>query len=312
MIKERQKRIGLFIGREWSWPAAFISEVNGRNNHISADFVQIGDTKWDSKSDYDVIIDRMSQEIPYYRSFLKSAILSGCYVINDPFIGAIDDKYFGLTLANHLGINTPCTVALPNKRVETKNVPESFRNLTYPLDWNEILEYVGTPAVLEDIKTGGQKFRQQINTANELIEVYDQSDVFTVALTKSIEPDEIIRGIVIGQQDVLLVRFDPQTNLCDSQPLNLDSPIHKEVAKLSLLLTRTYGYDINEVEFAVINDNPVIISPSNTAPDFDINVLSPKNFRWCVEKAADFAIKMAIDPKQSTAGRKWIRPRDDA
>ncbi len=309
MNEERQRRIGLFIGREWSWPAAFISEVNGRSNNVTADFVQIGETKWDSKLTHDLIIDRMSQEIPYYRTFLKFAILNGCYVINDPFIRAADDKFFGLALANHLGMNTLYAVVLPNKRVETENVPESFRNLTYPLDWSQILKYVGTPAVLEDINPGGKSIRQQVHNVNELIEVYDQSDILTVSLTKSIEPDEIIRSIVIGQKDILLVRYDPASDVCDSQPLDLDSPVHKKIAKWSLLLTRAFGYDINELEFAVMDDEPVITSPSNSAPEFDINMLSSQNFRWCVEKVADFAIRMAIEPKQMSSGKNWARSK---
>jgi hypothetical protein len=37
-------RIGLFVGREWSWPPAFIEEVNRRNEGVIADYVKVGGT----------------------------------------------------------------------------------------------------------------------------------------------------------------------------------------------------------------------------------------------------------------------------
>src|SRR5690554_1273899 len=135
MSEEKAKKIGLIIGREWSWPSAFINEVTRREANVTAEFVKLGGTFLDDLSDYDVIIDRMSHEIAYYRSFLKFAALQGTYIINNPFVWAVDVKFFGVALARRLGLRTPPMVALPNKRVETQVVPESFRNLIYPMDW---------------------------------------------------------------------------------------------------------------------------------------------------------------------------------
>ena len=43
----KEKRIGLIVGREWSFPPAFIKEVNGRNEGVTAELVQLGGTKMD-------------------------------------------------------------------------------------------------------------------------------------------------------------------------------------------------------------------------------------------------------------------------
>ena len=48
---------------------------------------------------YDVIIDRISHEVPYYRTFLKHAVLQGTTVVNNPFMWSADDKLFGASLA---------------------------------------------------------------------------------------------------------------------------------------------------------------------------------------------------------------------
>ena len=62
-----EKRIGLIVGREWSFPPAFIKEVNDRNEGVTAELVQLGGTKMDDLTDYAVLIDRISHEVPYYR-----------------------------------------------------------------------------------------------------------------------------------------------------------------------------------------------------------------------------------------------------
>ena len=38
----KEKRIGLIVGREWSFPPALIKEVNGRNEGVTAELVQLG------------------------------------------------------------------------------------------------------------------------------------------------------------------------------------------------------------------------------------------------------------------------------
>src|SRR5690606_12923142 len=134
MSNGQGKKNGLIIGREWSWPSAFITEVNKRDTGVTAEFVKLGGTFLDRSADYAVIIDRMSHEIPYYRVFLKAAALQGVYIVNNPFTAAGDDRFLGLSLVRGLGLQSPRSVVLPNKRVQTQTVAESFRNLEYPMN----------------------------------------------------------------------------------------------------------------------------------------------------------------------------------
>src|SRR5918992_1531021 len=108
-------KIGLVVGREWSFPPAFIEEVQRRDEGVSAEFVKRGGTAMDEPVRYDVIIDRISHEVPYYRTYLKYAALQGAVVVNNPFMWSADDKLFGAALAAKLGIASPKTIALPNK-----------------------------------------------------------------------------------------------------------------------------------------------------------------------------------------------------
>lgn len=298
MSSEMGKKIGLIIGREWSWPPAFINGVAAREEGVIAEFVQLGGTTLEDVCEYDVIIDRMSHEIPYYRTFMKYAALKGVYVINDPYTWSADDKFFGLALMKKLGLRIPATVALPNKRVETQVVAEGFRNLFYPMDWKGIIDYVGTPAILKDIHTGGRPFSRRVADGDDLIRMYDESDVRTVILQQLIETEQHIHCFVIGREHARAMAY----SLAEDKYLPkiaLAGPA--QVAQLeadALRICRTYGYDMNMVEFAIHEGEAYVINPSNPAPVIDIDQMPVDHFHWCVNTLIDFAVKMAFEPRE--------------
>ena len=83
------KKIGILFGRERSFPMAVIDRINSKKeNDIMAEPVLIDKVIQGEASGYTVIIDRISQDVPFYRAFLKNAALSGTAVINNPFGGA--------------------------------------------------------------------------------------------------------------------------------------------------------------------------------------------------------------------------------
>ena len=42
------KKVGLMVGREWSFPPRFIEEVNKRGGGVIAEFVQLARRAWTS------------------------------------------------------------------------------------------------------------------------------------------------------------------------------------------------------------------------------------------------------------------------
>jgi hypothetical protein len=299
MSNNAPKKIGLLIGREWSWPSAFLTEVNKRDVGVTAEFVKLGGTFLNSEVNYDVIIDRMSHEIPYYRVFLKHAALQGTYVVNNPFMWAADDRFFGVELCELLGLRTPKTVVLPNKRVETQVVPESFRNLEYPMNWRSIIDYVGVPAILKDVHTGGRRISLRVHDVDDLIQKYDESDTLTVLVQEIIDAEEHIHCFVFGRKYCRSMRYSVEDACYLGDNEVLQDGVAKYVEKQALRLCEAYGYDMNMVEFVVKDGEAVVISPTNPAPDLDINLLKPSQFSWCVNRMADFAIETAkLGPNQ--------------
>src|SRR6266508_1026700 len=80
------KKIGILFGQEHSFPPAFVERVNQKTGgrDIVAEFVKIDKVIQGEPCDYDVVIDRISQDVPFYRAWLKNAALTGTAVVNNP------------------------------------------------------------------------------------------------------------------------------------------------------------------------------------------------------------------------------------
>ena len=101
MSRDGVKLIGFIIGREREMPDEVMRLITD-SGVAQAELVKLGGTFLDDTIDYDVIIDRMSHEIPYYRTYVKFAAVNGCYVINDPFVWANDTKFLAASVLRKL------------------------------------------------------------------------------------------------------------------------------------------------------------------------------------------------------------------
>ncbi len=299
-------KVGLIVGREWSFPPAFLDEVNRRNEAVSAEFVTLGGTPMDEPCPYAVIIDRISHEVPYYRTYLKNAVLQGTTVVNNPFMWSADDKFFEASLATKLGVASPKTVVLPNKEYVPGIVhPDSLRNLLYPLDWRRIIRYVGLPCVLKDIHGGGWKDVFVCHTLDELLYHYDRSGLRTMIVQEFIQWDHYVRCLCVGQEEILPIKYDPRERKYHVEHHHLSPELGHRIVDDSLKLVRALGYDMNTLEWAIRNDTPYAIDFMNPAPDMDINSLTPVYFEWAVKHMADMAIRLAKHPRPQPQGLRW-------
>src|SRR5215470_16726003 len=138
------RKIGILYGMENTFPGALVDRINSLNvADVQAESLLVGGVGMAQPSGYRVIIDRISQDIP---SYLKNAVLGGTIVINNPFWWSADDKFFNYALAERIGVAVPRTVLLPHKKHPPDTTDRSMRNLIYPLNWQEIFDYVGFPA----------------------------------------------------------------------------------------------------------------------------------------------------------------------
>src|ERR1051326_7760418 len=94
-------KIGVLYGMEESFPPALVDRINAMGvAGVTAEHLKTGAVEMAVPSGYDVIVDRISHDIPFYRSYLKNAALTATRVINDPFWWSADDKFFNYALAS--------------------------------------------------------------------------------------------------------------------------------------------------------------------------------------------------------------------
>ena len=301
------KKIGLLVGREWSFPPAFLEEVNRRDAGVEAEYVKLGGTRMNESCDYAVIVDRISHEIPYYRAYLKNAVLQGTYVINNPFWWSADDKFFEASLASALGVASPKTVALPMKEYPSGVDTESLRNLSYPLDWENMVAYVGLPAILKDAWGGGWRHVYKVNSVDELIQAYDRTGVLCMVLQEFIDWDQFVRCICIGREEIVPIQFDPGRRAYVWEDEQMAPEIGERVVASARILNRALGYDMNSVEFAIRDGVPYAIDFMNAAPEMDVNSLTPLYFDRVVNAMADFCIDAALNPPPQRQEHHWAR-----
>jgi len=303
------KKIGILFGKENTFPSAVVQYINSMNvPDVTAEFVKIGGIQMAAPSGYDVIIDRISQDIEFYRAFLKNAALSGARVINNPFWWTADDKFFNYALATKLGVAIPPTVILPHRDYPPDTNEQSMRNLIYPLNWEEIFSYVGFPAFLKPYDGGGWKHVYKIHNAEEFFERYNETGNLCMTLQRGVEFEEYFRCYVIGQEKVHIMRYDPKAPFHERYVKGNPQPepaLRDRIVKDSLTLCRALGYDLNTVEFAVEGGIPYAIDFMNPAPDADINSVGPENFEWVVKAVAELAVKEALSVENPNRELRW-------
>jgi hypothetical protein len=307
--RPRDARVGLFVGREWSFPPEFLKAVERRDAGVVAGFATIGAPKFDEAPAYDLLIDRISHEVPVYRTYLKQAALRGAAVVNNPFMWSADDKFFGASLADRVGVASPRTVVLPNREYVPGIVPsESLRNLEYPLDWEGIAGYVGMPCILKDAHGGGWKEVYVCKTLPELIHHYNHSGLLTMIVQEFIDFEHFVRCLVIGRDEVLPMKYDPKQRKYVVDHAHLTPELGAKIVRDARALCHALGYDMNSMEFAIRGGVPYAIDFMNPAPDMDIYSLTPTYFEWAVEHMADLAVRLstaARDGKLAEREPSW-------
>jgi hypothetical protein len=294
------KKIGIMVGRENTWPGAFIEEVNRRNAGVIAEFVQLDGTGMAEECPYDVIVDRISHEVPYYRTFLRTAMVSGTVIVNNPFWwSASDDKLFGATICSHLGVAHPRTIALPSHSyIEGIDHNESLRNLRDSIPWAQHVEHVGGfPVILKPNSGGGFKQVFKVNNFEQLWEAYNQTSTECMILQEFIGWEKYVRCLVIGQEQVLVMKFDvnePYPHRYFDEPGYITPEEHARVVESALKIVHAFGYDMNTCEFALKGGVPYAIDFTNPAPDMDYWSLKQKFFDWVVNAMADMCIAKAL------------------
>ena len=302
------KKIGILFGQERTFPQAFIERINSKNiEGVHAEPVRIDKIMQGEPSGYAVIVDRISQDVPFYRAYLKNAALTGTAVINNPFWWSADEKFFNNCLATKIGVPVPKTVLLPSRDLPTDTSDQSFSNLAYPLDWEGIFNYVGFPAYMKPFAGGGWKNVYKLTSMEDFFDKHAETGQLVMLLQEEIVFDEYYRCYCVGGKHVRIMPYEPRNphHLRYVASFKPSEERLKLMEDIVLRINKYLGYDLNTVELALRDGVPYAIDFCNPAPDADRNSVGEENFAWIVETMANFAIERAQTGVEGRDNLHW-------
>jgi hypothetical protein len=302
-------KIGILVGMENTFPPALIEKINGMNAGVTAEYIKVGGVKMGEPTPYRLIFDRISHDIPFFRSYLKNAVLNGAVVVNNPFWWSSDEKFFGYSLATKLGVAVPKTVLLPQKSYKQGVTDASLRNLEFPIDWDGIIEHVGLPAILKPHDGGGWKNVYKVNSKEELWECYDRTGELAMMLQEFIDFTEYTRCYCVGRREALVMPYDPNNRryLPHEELKSIPSDLKDRMIRDTILINEALGYDLNTVEFAIKDGVPYAVDFTNPAPDADIWSVTEPYFNWVTDAVARMLVDYARNSKPTSAYHRWYK-----
>lgn len=303
------KKIGILHGVERSFPQAFVEHINKMGlKDIKAEPVIIDMVSQAEATEYAVIVDRISQDVPFYRAYLKNAAISGTAVINNPFWWSADEKFFNNALAVKLGVPVPKTVILPSHERPTDTSDASFSNLKFPLSWEKIFDHIGWPAYMKPHSGGGWKSVYKLEGPADFFKAYSETGQLVMMLQEEIIFEDYFRCYCLGGKYVRIMQYEPRNPhhlRYQSNNGPASEKLLKTVHDYVLTLCHALGYDFNTVEMAVRNGIPYAIDFCNPAPDAEVKSVGQENFEWVVEHASKMAIERAQTQRPGKDNLTW-------
>ena len=302
------KKIGILYGQERSFPMAFIERINSKGvDNIIAEPVRIDKVMQGADDEYSVILDRISQDVPFYRAYLKNAAICGTAVINNPFWWSADEKFFNNALAVKIGVPVPKTVILPSRNLPSDTNDQSFSNLAYPLDWEGIFKYVGFPAYMKPFAGGGWKNVYKLTDIEDFFHKHSETGQLVMLLQEEIVFTEYYRCYCIGGKYVRIMPYEPRNphHLRYTSDFTPSPERLKQMEEIVLRINRYLGYDFNTVELAIRDGVPYAIDFCNPAPDAELKSVGEENFDWVVETAATYALERALSHSPEQNNLTW-------
>ncbi len=302
-------RIGILYGQERSFPPALAEDINRRAaGRVVAEPCKVGPLRQDVPADYDVILDRISHEVPFYRTYLKQAAASGVQVVNNPFWWSCDDKYFNNVVAQACGVAVPRTVLLPHKEHPPNTKAETFSHLIHPGPPGGVFSYLGFPIFMKPADGGGWRDVYKVDDRASFFRAYDRTGTLSMMAQEAIDFTEYFRCYCVGRRHVRVMRYDPRAsfeNRYVRTPEPAEPKLLRRIEGDCLALCRSLGYDPNTIEFALRDGIPYAIDFMNPAPDWDLFSIGQDNFDWILKAVGDMLIDRAENPRPVELAGNW-------
>jgi hypothetical protein len=253
----------------------FINDVMARLP--GSEFVKFGVTSTPLVKIYDVLIDRLSFQNEFFKPIIKMYSLQGTYVINNPFSSGCDDKCLQNQICGRLGIPIPKTVLIPPVYKE-----KHYTDLINDIDWSKFKNF---PLILKPYDGYAWDDVYTVRSPEEISNLLSATDSRKVFIAQEyLKYDTYIRCFCINKREVLFIEYDPAKRAYLESELKQIDNLKPRLTEWMIKLNNALDYDINTVEWAVKDDNAIMIDALNEVPEVLPQSIPQKYYRWIVDK----------------------------
>jgi hypothetical protein len=295
--------IGLLLGTEEDWPAAFAEIVRrlgpvagpgGTKHVLDIERITIEPFNLRDKPRYDLVIDRLAYWYYHPREWLKKvALMDNVYLLNSPFTFQSMEKHAAYCAMIRLGLKVPDTVLVPFKNpLDNSRYAYTAARYNRPFDLDSIAGRIGYPLFMKPYDGGAWRGVSRIGDAEELHAAYDASGEMLMHLQKSVENyDVFARSLSIGAE-TMVMRFRPE------EPMHLRYAVDHEflapeagaeVVTIGKLVNAFFRWEFNSCETLLKDGDVCPIDYANACPDVALTSLH-YYFPWAMKALVKWSV----------------------
>ena len=294
--------IGLLLGTEEDWPAAFeeillrlgpVQDADGSRHTFDCERITIEPFGLRDHPRYDLVIDRLAYWYYHPREWLKKvALMDGVYLLNSPFTFQSMEKHAAYCAMMRLGLKVPETVLVPYKNpLDNNRYAYTAARYNQEFDLDAIAEQIGYPLFMKPYDGGAWRGVSRIGSPEELHAAYDASGEMLMHLQKAVDYDVFARSLSIGAE-TMVMRFQPD------QPMHLryavdhsflSAPVGTEVVTISRLVNAFFKWEFNSCETLVKDGEVYPIDYANACPDVALTSLH-YYFPWAIKTMVKWCV----------------------
>jgi D-ala D-ala ligase C-terminus len=294
--------IGLLLGTEEDWPAAFteilrrlgpVGGADGGEHAFGTERITIEPFSLRDRPRYHLVIDRLAYWYYHPREWLKKvAMMDGVYLLNSPFTFQSMEKHAAYCAMMRLGLKVPETVLVPYKNpLDNNRYAYTAAKYNQAFDLDAIAERIGYPLFMKPYDGGAWVGVSRIRNADELHAAYDASGKMLMHLQKAIDFDVFARSLSIGAE-TMVMKFQPDLPMHERYAVDhnfLSPQAGTEVVSIGRLVNAFFKWEFNSCETLVAGGEVYPIDYANACPDVALTSLH-YYFPWAMKALVKWCV----------------------
>jgi hypothetical protein len=305
--------IGLLLGAEEDWPAAFESllqrvapsiEHGGDTHSFTTERVTIEPFNLRAVPRYSLIIDRLAWWYHLPREWLKKvALMNDVHLLNNPFTFQSMEKHAAYCAMMRLGLRVPQTWMLPNKvPPDNPRFATTAERYLRHFDLDAVATEVGMPLYMKPFDGGAWVGVTRIEDSASLRRAYDDSAERLMHLQAAVEDFDVFsRSLGIGAE-TMVMRFNPSRPMHARYSVThdfLSDQLGDEVVTIARLVNAFFRWELNSCETLIKDGLVYPIDYANATPDLAVTSLH-YYFPWAIRTLLKWVIFCCVTGRRPT------------